>query len=92
MVCYNDEIATQLAPILLSDLGYSVTSLISFDNAISLFIGQDFDFYSLPHPKGVLGEKAVKMLIDMIDGKPTTLCSRLDLNPLHSTDILETSP
>ena len=74
MVCYNDEIATQLAPILLSDLGYSVTSLISFDNAISLFIGQDFDFYSLPHPKGVLGEKAVKMLIDMIDGKPTTHC------------------
>lgn len=74
LVCYNDEIAAQLAPVILSDPNVTVTSLISFDNVIPLFVNHDFDFYSIPHPKELLGEKAIRMLIDMIDGKPVSPC------------------
>lgn len=75
LVCYNDEIASQLAPSVISESGYSITSMVSFDNVIPLFIGQDFDYYSIPHPKGLLGETAVNMLINMINGKHVSPCA-----------------
>lgn len=74
LVCYNDEVAAQLAPIIASNPNFTITSLVSFDSAISLFGNQDFDFYSLPHPKGLLGEKAINMLIAMMDGKFVSPC------------------
>ncbi len=66
IVCYNDELASQLLDILESK-GFRVPedySLVGIDDAN---IAQIKDFVSFPHPKEALGRKAAENLLKMID-------------------------
>ena len=66
IVCYNDDIAVELAGILAS-VPNTVKAICSFDNCLRPNL-QNIDFFSLEHPKGELGDTAVRKLMNMING------------------------
>ncbi len=67
-VCYNDEVAAQLMPLL--ELPKSrVRSVVSFDRNKPLgSINKNIQFYSLSHPKSELGRTAARKLLNIISG------------------------
>jgi len=71
VVCYNDEVAVPLLNLVLH-AGMSVPgdlAIISFDNSTMADLAA-VRITSLDHPKRLLGEEAVRMLLRMIAGEP----------------------
>ncbi|MBW7571865.1 GntR family transcriptional regulator [Caproiciproducens faecalis] len=66
VVCYNDEITLQAFE-LINFQNKKITALRSFDGTISPQ-QCNLDFYSLQHPKEILGLQATKKLIGLMNG------------------------
>lgn len=68
IVCYNDEIASELIEIL-KTLGLSVPkdiSIVSFDNS-NLADKLEVPLTTVAHPKAILGERAAQAILTMIE-------------------------
>lgn len=67
IVCYNDEIASQLIT-MIEEHKSAVKAIVSFDRNIKIH-NNDIDFYSFEHPKAELGRIAMKKLLRMLEGE-----------------------
>ena len=66
IICYNDEVASQLLAYLETNPG-SVTAVRSFDGTIAG--KQCVDFRSLEHPKEKLGQQTAERMIAILNGE-----------------------
>ncbi|MNC30494.1 Arabinose metabolism transcriptional repressor [compost metagenome] len=69
-VCYNDELAVQLMEVIRQS-GLSVpddVAVVGFDDS-SLATATETKLTTLTHPKSVMGQEAVELLLRMIEGK-----------------------
>jgi len=67
VVCYNDQVASKLITIL-KKIPNTVKAVASFDNSMHI-PADNIDFFSLEHPKGILGVTAAKKLLNMMNGQ-----------------------
>lgn len=71
LLCYNDEIAEMIVPLLTADTG--LTHLYSFDNNLNTnLVPSHIRYRSLRHPKEKMGVAATETLLQMIRGGGAT--------------------
>jgi GntR family transcriptional regulator of arabinose operon len=72
LICYNDQVVCTICNYLRQNK-HSIRTIVSFDrDCIADLVPPEIEYFSLPHPRKLLGEIAAKKLFNMLAGESET--------------------